>query len=386
MLIADTFRGVHSTGVFGIGPHHRGQAKKAVAAWDFVQLDEYNRWTKDFNKYEAVIGHNRAATQGKVNTANAHPFTHGHITGVHNGTLRNHRQLTGGNKFDVDSEALIYSIMKDGYINTLEKTEGAYALVWWDHKDYKLRMTRNEERPLFFAFVKDRNTLMYASEEGLLRWIAERNKVNIEKTFYVQAGTVVTFDMANLRDYTAENFTVKKTPVVNYGYGHGYSTRSSGKNFNKEMILVPTKFDEQKNGERGTLTAIAVNDENKEEEVVVYNVHKNEYAEALEANKYISTISNGTVIYGGKSKILGSSKDVQVKEFRRKEPTKFYRGYNGEYITQAEFEKAVEDGCSMCSGNIYVSDADSMDWVAWNQPVCPECVKQFAGDMAGVTA
>src|SRR3546814_12623264 len=36
---------------------------------------------------KAFIGHNRAATLGKVNGLNAHPFRYDNIMGAHNGTL-----------------------------------------------------------------------------------------------------------------------------------------------------------------------------------------------------------------------------------------------------------------------------------------------------------
>ena len=69
------------------------------------------------------IGHTRAATQGAVNSENAHPFLMDGIAFAHNGIIMNDEKF---GKYEVDSQSLIHGIKGKDF----SKYEGPIALVW----------------------------------------------------------------------------------------------------------------------------------------------------------------------------------------------------------------------------------------------------------------
>ena len=64
--------------------------KNAVDGYSFVNCSEYHSIASHMAKFKYMVGHNRAATMGGIDTETAHPFQEGAITLVHNGTLRPH--------------------------------------------------------------------------------------------------------------------------------------------------------------------------------------------------------------------------------------------------------------------------------------------------------
>ena len=178
-LIVDSLRGEDSTGIFSVFKSDTEFYKKAVAGPEFVQLKraaaiiDGDAW--------ALVGHNRAATRGKVSNENAHPFYHKHITLVHNGTITNAYDLAG-KYHDVDSEAICVGIAEgkkplDEFIGSIK---GAYALVWHDANNDSMYITRNEERPLVYGLT-DGGDVLLASEAGMLYWLAHRNSIKLIK-------------------------------------------------------------------------------------------------------------------------------------------------------------------------------------------------------------
>jgi hypothetical protein len=69
------------------------------------------------------IGHTRAATQGAVTSANAHPFLDGAIAFAHNGIIMNDEKF---GTYEVDSQSLIHGIKARDFA----AYEGPIALVW----------------------------------------------------------------------------------------------------------------------------------------------------------------------------------------------------------------------------------------------------------------
>lgn len=179
LLFHDVVRGHHATGVAAIDTMDRSLAvvKKAVPAADFLSLkeveDDLFAHKHNFNIY---IGHNRWATSGaKDDDKNAHPFIHGDIVGVHNGSLRDQTLLDDHKSFVVDSDNLFHQMNKTGLKDTLDKTDGAFALVWYDKKDNTLNFIRNDERPLCVAKLTN-GCWVWASERGMLQWLINRHK------------------------------------------------------------------------------------------------------------------------------------------------------------------------------------------------------------------
>ena len=176
LLIVDSLRGIDSTGVAIISKNNEVKIAKDVG-------DPYGLFdTKSFDKAmlganRVCIGHNRWGTVGGTNRKNAHPFQFDHITGVHNGTLRNKYALKDGLKFDVDSQALYSHISDFGVKDAISIAEGAWSLVWWDDVDQTLNFLRNEERPMMWTMTETGSQMFFASEGWMLEGVLGRNGV-----------------------------------------------------------------------------------------------------------------------------------------------------------------------------------------------------------------
>lgn len=179
LLFHDVVRGRHATGVAAIDTVDRSLVveKKAVAADIFLGNEEVmNNLFAPKHNFNIYIGHNRFATQGaKDADSNAHPFIHGDIVGVHNGTLRNQKLLDNHADYIVDSDNLYHHLAANGVDDTVTKLDGAFSLVWYDRTNNSLNFLRNEERPMAIAKLSN-GYWVWASEIGMLRWLVSRHK------------------------------------------------------------------------------------------------------------------------------------------------------------------------------------------------------------------
>lgn len=194
LLKIDALRGEDSTGVASIDASGDVVVEKAVGnPYDFLSL---RRVEKLFHKTNRVlIGHNRWATSGIVNKANAHPFEFDTLVGVHNGTLKARHNLKFMKDYTVDSEQLYANIESEGLDETIAKVEGAYALVWWDKEDETLKMLRNSERPLVFTITEDKKCMFWASESWMLSMMLARNGIKHGDLFTVAVDKLHTWDI-----------------------------------------------------------------------------------------------------------------------------------------------------------------------------------------------
>ena len=243
MIVCDTVRGAHSTGIMYEDDVNVYTYKRPLSGFDFVQLPEAKRVINNFHHSRFLVGHNRAATIGAVSQENAHPFQHDHITGVHNGTLTNHRTLTKSTfNATVDSEYIFKALSEvDKSSEVIDKINGAFALIWYNSLSDTLHFVRNEDRPYCFAKVKDEDTLLGASEKEMLMWIAKRNGVEIEKTFIPKALDEWVFDL------TATEVT-KPAIIKHKGYVapvYDHSKNYSGQGYSRKRNEPPWDPDEE---------------------------------------------------------------------------------------------------------------------------------------------
>lgn len=192
LLLCDTFRGAHSTGVMS-GYHINGNDsvyvdKIAVDGPSFLKSETWlnsksrlletvyvnNVVSKVLKTPHFLVGHNRYATMGAKTTANAHPFSVGAVTLVHNGTLKNQSLLPDHTEFEVDSHNIAHAINKEGIEETLTKLHGAFTLIWHDARDNTVNIIRNSDRPFHLARTTS-NDWFGASEEDMLMWILRRD-------------------------------------------------------------------------------------------------------------------------------------------------------------------------------------------------------------------
>lgn len=192
LLEVDSLRGRHSTGVIKLSSGGVVETrKKAIDGMDFVKL-EGNWISSGVNRM--LIGHNRYATRGGVNDANAHPFSHGHIHGVHNGTLTTQLGLKDQHKFPVDSDNLFYDMAHGSLRETAKKISGAWTVAMYDEQEKTFNMFRNTERPMSVALSEDGTVMYFASEATMLEWVLDRNGVKYRDILNLTPAKLITIE------------------------------------------------------------------------------------------------------------------------------------------------------------------------------------------------
>lgn len=239
-FIANTLRGVDSSGMFQIG-NAKGSVylhKDATAGWNFVSQTETEALIRDTDTSQFTVCHVRAKTQGDVKKENAHPFVgftddNKRVIGVHNGSLHSWKHKDGGKDHDVDSSWAIQQIAERGHA-AIQELQGAFAIVYWDEESpKKINFVRNSQRPMHFLFSKDRKHMMFASEAGMLLWLADRVKFTHDgKVREMPVDTVFTFDTSG-DVLTWESTKLKMATSTSssgayYGTGSGYNYGSYG--------------------------------------------------------------------------------------------------------------------------------------------------------------
>lgn len=227
MLLLDTIRGPHSTGVLKVTTNKAWHYfKDAVNAYDFCKTEDYRKMLITANR--VLIGHNRWATSGKITAENAHPFSEGHIIGFHNGTLTWRSQLPDFNNFEVDSQNIIHSIHKIGVEESWNKIYGAAALVWWDEKEGTVNFLRNRERPLYYCIIED-EFLFFSSEKYIIAAALDRNNMKIPETINsvdINTHYKISFPTKKNKKITIEKkdmIPVRNNHIVTFPYNRYYN-------------------------------------------------------------------------------------------------------------------------------------------------------------------
>ena len=208
--VVTQLRGMDSTGMYQIdGKLELQYYKKAVDGTTFVNMPKAAELLADADMSYVTVVHNRKATTGKINNANAHPFIHENSNGddefalVHNGTIED----WDTKKYKTDTEALAARINEQG-AQGLDDLYGAWSIIWTDMESQVTHMATNGERPLHYAFLKDKSVVLICSEAGMLSWLVERNKLQLEDDAIYEAETHQTyaFPLHDVRQFT-------KTPI-----------------------------------------------------------------------------------------------------------------------------------------------------------------------------
>ena len=251
-LIIDTLRGDDSTGVFYVPEQNEkgltaGWLKALGDGYSFVNSKDYEELIKaNMGHAKYMIGHNRAATQGKVNVDNAHPFQEGNVTLVHNGTLYTTDNLPMSQTslgISVDSHAICHNIAAapatpEGVRGVIEKLDGAFALIWHDARNDSLNIIRNSERGLYRAKAKYYNTTYFSSEREMLLLLLTRNNIAYESIEKVEAGTYYQYQGNRLVHTSKFELEDYSTPSRVYGSYYGSAWGSYGGN--KPTVITPT--------------------------------------------------------------------------------------------------------------------------------------------------
>lgn len=180
LLLINQLRGQDSTGVAIVhadrkltvlkGVGHSGHFLKSKEAKEFISVDA---------KPMVLMGHCRAATIGFVNRKNAHPFSFKNVVGAMNGTF--YGTFPSSELYETDSEAIFFNINKaieegrdpiEGINDSMVYTP-KFALTYVNKKDNTINFIRNSERPLHFAYIKNRQTLVWSSTSEHLEFVLD---------------------------------------------------------------------------------------------------------------------------------------------------------------------------------------------------------------------
>ena len=399
MLVMDTLRGEHSTGIAVLSPKKEAHVvevvKLAVNAIDFLKWGPARTALTYTNSM--VIGHNRYATKGAVNNVNAHPFDFDNVVGVHNGTLLTRNGLTDTNLFEVDSENLYYNLDKSSLGELYPKLDGAIALSYFDKRDGTLNLIRNEKRPLLYTYSEDRKTLFWASEAWMLAGALTRNSIKYteiirceEHTHYsfvvpkaFTKAAAVPFDNIKVRKLEPyKKAAPPKNGVLTTLGRPKPSTEAGGylKYQGKEVEFYVNGI-ETRHGTSYVSCSI-LDDEDKE--VRVFCNLGSSLAQELDKS---FDIYSGRVLrvaaYGVEPYIAVDSHTVKntgrdLSEILEddEEDDGTYLGPKGNKVGKAEAEESLKCGCAWCDEVESVNNIGKVKWFGiGNQYICSDCVE-----------
>lgn len=175
MLQLDVVRGKDSTGIVCVDA--KGAVSSHKEAWlpqDFLDHRQVKDILSTANK-RILIGHNRAATVGKVNKAGAHPFEFEKVIGVHNGTTPKYKFIDHLD-FEVDSEAFYNHVNEKGIEDAWSNLSGAASLAFYNKQTKRFHLLRNKERPMYAAVLEGGKAMMFASEPWMIEVACSRSK------------------------------------------------------------------------------------------------------------------------------------------------------------------------------------------------------------------
>ena len=441
-LIIDTLRGDDSTGVFYVpqentdkrGEHETaGWLKSLGDGYSFVTSKDYKELivpAMSTSKY--MVGHNRAATQGKVNVNNAHPFQEGAITLVHNGTLYTTDSLEHSQKslgVAVDSHAICHNLAlaeptPAGVKSVIEKLEGAFALIWHDARNDTLNIVRNSERGLYRAKAKYYSTVYFSSEKEMLELLMVRNNIAFDNIEKVKAGTYYQYKGAELV-HTSECDLDEYAPVYSnyYGktWGNNYVITPTPKSLPapEGYVLPPPPA-----GKTHVSALLELELTQRDKLQFVYDkkdVHKRKtmsvtygFIGGTKMQAEVQDVGTGLMMQGQPVcvtpvgvRVIGNdtivlcrffsgvwSEDMYYREcFAVQEEDEdeeeyedgdtddldevLFFGHNNRLLTFAEWTHATRDGCCVCSAPADVLDSGEMEWYSDRDYVCPKCVETF---------
>lgn len=403
LLILDTVRGEHSTGVLLVDSHGLTSVHKAVGApHELFDSRSYNLnlgWANN-----VMLGHNRYATKGVINKRNAHPFEHEHIIGAHNGTLATQYLLDDYKDYAVDSDNLYHHMSINGVQDTVKKLGGAFALSWYDTEDGTLNFVRNNTRPLYICYSKDFRNVMWASEKWMLQVAADKAQVEIVglrelpayKHYSLLIPQLASSKYPILSEFSVEDVeayvpAIKKQSKVAYLKKSTTFTSEKGGNTTLVTTTKNNLFTLLNNWVDFSVLGLSKSYKHMVEVKLIdhdnvrcrvlckasSNIHK-QLIKATSAQVFQGVVSRVNKSKGWTLNIKGSSVDEVHFDITTSElsaDVKFPVGYPATYVSLSDWEKAVQVGCSWCSDvpQLASFDAFELAWFSKDEFVCESC-------------
>lgn len=327
MLIFSQVRGPHSTGVASVsrGNDQEVRVAKVLGRPDML-IDYDKRWDNvvGFGK-RMILGHNRFATVGKINAKCAHPYNFENIVGCHNGTIPEYRlrnMKEDYTKYGTDSEAVLANIDKFPLQEVMRDLSGAWAFVWYDRRDDTLNMYRNDDRYLCYVYDESRKTIFWASERGFIEAACARNKIKIGTVWEVAPHQHIRW---KIPEANSQFDKARQVKILSNQW-----EQAAGTVFNSFGKEVPAH--QQANASQ----IINLSDLRKDKE---HQSSPFKTVKDFESHQNLQNLDGQGYLKKGRDR-------------------QFYRGFRGDLLPKAEFERLTKDGCCWC-------DASS----TWGQPV-----------------
>lgn len=372
MLYFDTLRGKDATGVAALRHNADTEVMKStIPGHEFVEGPALDRFLR-LNDF-CWIGHNRFGTVGRNVKTNAHPFTVDDadgaclLVGAHNGTLRNKHVLDDHLKFGTDSEAMLSSIAFEGVEPTMAKLEGAWAVTYYDHIEEELRVFRNKERTLYYAFEDDKKTLFWASEIWMIRVACMRANVKLkdDNVFAFAEDTLHCFPVP--LKMNEEITCVRKGGLVGKEETKGFFLESRTGGTPKQNTTPHSQ------GTSSQKSSQMTGNYSKQGEPSA-TANQAKPSSAASETLLASNLRSGTTtsktgekqppLSVGQSKAPNKSNVV---------PFKTYKGFGGEPLTKAELDDHLQNGCAWCEEE-FICPEDRYAWLDKAKPICAKCL------------
>lgn len=410
-MILTSLRGSHSTGIAMVGEANaKPRVVKTLGGPSFILNSDAWEKIMDFTvkKAKIVFGHGRYATKGAITTKNAHPFTHEHISLVHNGTIHfglkdQHDELDT----EVDSHALCAAIAKKGLVPALSEVFGAYALIVHDAKEGCIYVVRNEDRPLHRVLMYDKHIIL--SEYEACKYLAARMNVPHAKVEVFPKHVIFKYDIATAKwssDETLRELMEKKlAPITQAPWGSSTGTqhsKSGGSNTGKwgagnkatgitesaiycDLELLCTKIEPVKDTKQfryylyddGGLEYQALSATNREDRVGTI-ARSQKHLKMLDRMSGVITrfVKFRELQWADDVKALPAPEDTEEStEPVSEEAQLVYKTYNNYLLSKENWLKYVaKEDCAICGGPILEGECENTILTPSKTLICGDCI------------
>ncbi len=388
LLYIDALRGKDGTGVALYSTHKKSPIiiKAPTQSAEFLDSSPFCSAFKNPYRLNVLLGHNRAATKGKLEIDHTHPFLYGHIVLAHNGTLWNKGGLT---KWDhpVDSANIAHNMEKMGEQQALEGLSGAFSLVWINTTTQTLNFARNSDRPLFIANIGDDRVtqLVWASEARMLKFVLDGKAVKTRQIWQPKPHFWFKVDLKNLsmqatafKPYIQAVYREQYQPEALYTlepyekHQSSMYTRVLDQKGTKTSMMPESFLPYERDPTHGVLRGWAYLDVlGGRFSTIVYN------APSHRMKQEWTEINLVGAIYTGGSQVAAICQfPSELEPLPSPLPVgpDVILGWNGLDLSNlTEFYRATQKGCSQCSCRPRPSQGRDLHWTSKDTFLCGTC-------------